>query len=74
MAQALPLTDQIAYGFEHESWESKVDWFGGLTPAERLRHLDQIYRLAVGLNPKLREGNDAGHPASTLRVLELPRR
>ncbi len=74
MSRALPQSDRIAYGFEHESWESKVDWFAGLTPAERLRHLDQLYRLAVALNPKLREGDDAGHPAPTLRVLELPRR
>lgn len=65
---------QVAYGFEHESWEAKVEWFGGLTPVERLRHLDQLYRLAVGLNPKLREGSDAGRSATALRVLELPRR
>ncbi len=33
MPQVQPPADRIAYGFEHESWESKVDWFGALTPA-----------------------------------------
>ncbi len=64
---------EIAYGFEHESWQAKVAWFGSLAPVERLRHLDSMYRLAVGLNPKLREGSDAGYAATAVRVLELPR-
>lgn len=65
---------EIAYGFEHESWQAKIAWFGTLAPLERLRHLDSMYRLAVSLNPKLRGGNDAGYATTAVRVVELPPR
>lgn len=65
---------RVLHGFEHETIEAKAAWFGTLTIEERLRHLDTLYRLAVGLDPKLREGRDARSPSATVRVLKLPAR
>ena len=65
---------RVDHGFEHESFEAKVAWFRTLSIAERLGHLDAMYRLAVALNPKLRGGSDARPTAPAVRVLELPPR
>jgi hypothetical protein len=68
------MSSSVEHGFEHESLDAKVAWFRELSVAERLRHLDAMYRLAVALNPALREGRDAGYPSTSVRVVERPRR
>jgi len=66
------MTPSVVHGFEHETDEEKLSWFLTLSIAERLEVLDSYYRLAVALNPRLREGSDARPTAATVRVLELP--
>jgi hypothetical protein len=66
------MTHEVVHGFEHETDEAKLEWFRSLSIVERLEVLDSYYRLAVALNPKLREGTDARPDAATVRVLELP--
>jgi hypothetical protein len=68
------MTPGIAHGFEEESLEAKVAWFRSLSVIERLRNLDSFYRLAVAVNPNLREGRDVERAEATVRVLEFPRR
>ncbi len=65
---------EVLHGFEHESLEAKFDWFAGLSILERLHILDEYYRLAVAMNPKLREGSDARPVAAAVRILELSQR
>ena len=63
----------IAHGFEHESIEAKADWFQTLTIEVRLGQLAAFYRLAVALNPKLREGSDARPAHASVCVVEYPK-
>lgn len=66
------VTGEIVHGFENESIDAKAEWFRGLSVSERLETLAAYYDLAVALNPKLREGLDAGQAETSVRILELP--
>jgi hypothetical protein len=68
------MNGEVVHGFEHESIEAKAAWFASLSVIERIQQLDSMYRLAVSLNPKLREGSDVGPTSISVRVLELPSR
>ena len=63
---------KVLYGYEHETLEAKAAWFRTLSVADRLRHLDAMYRLAVAVNPNFRKGRELGQILGSVRVLELP--
>lgn len=66
--------EPVSHSYEEETIEAKAAWFRTLTIEERLRVLDEFYRLAITLNPKLVGGRDAGPPGASVRVIELPGR
>ena len=61
----------VVHGWENETLEAKVAWFRTLSVAERLAVLDEYYRLAVALCPKLREGRDVEPSETPVRILAL---
>jgi hypothetical protein len=64
---------EVVHGFDHESLEAKASWFRTLSIPERLQRLSEMYELAIALNPRLREGQDAQRAATSVLILELPR-
>lgn len=52
-----------------ESEAAKIAWFATLTVTERLRHLDEMVRLAMADNPDIADAGGDGPPDARVLVV-----